>query len=122
MDRRSVLGSAALAALGTIGLGLTGPALAQNKMVLKSADVHPLCYPTVEAVKWMGEELQKQTDGRLSIEIYPSMQLGGEKEMIEQAQVGALAMARVSVGDGACLATASSASSAQPVCEAVTGP
>ena len=67
-------------------------------MVLKSADVHPFGYPTVEAVKWMGEELQKQTDGRLSIEMYPSMQLGGEKEMIEQAQVGALAMARISVG------------------------
>jgi tripartite ATP-independent transporter DctP family solute receptor len=30
--------------------------------------------------------------------MYPSMQLGGEKEMIEQAQVGALASARVSVG------------------------
>jgi len=30
--------------------------------------------------------------------MYPSMQLGGEKEMIEQAQVGALAMARISVG------------------------
>ena len=26
------------------------------------------------------------------------MQLGGEKEMIEQAQVGALAIARISVG------------------------
>ena len=30
--------------------------------------------------------------------MFPSMQLGGEKEMIEQAQVGALAMARISVG------------------------
>jgi tripartite ATP-independent transporter DctP family solute receptor len=30
--------------------------------------------------------------------MYPSMQLGGEKEMIEQAQVGALQIARVSVG------------------------
>jgi tripartite ATP-independent transporter DctP family solute receptor len=30
--------------------------------------------------------------------MYPSMQLGGEKEMIEQAQVGALAIARISVG------------------------
>src|SRR6185436_18179350 len=38
------------------------------------------------------------TSGRLSIQMYPSMQLGGEKEMIEQAQVGALAIARVSVG------------------------
>jgi tripartite ATP-independent transporter DctP family solute receptor len=30
--------------------------------------------------------------------MYPQMQLGGEKEMIEQAQVGALQIARVSVG------------------------
>jgi tripartite ATP-independent transporter DctP family solute receptor len=30
--------------------------------------------------------------------MYPSMQLGGEKEMIEQAQVGALQIARISVG------------------------
>ena len=30
--------------------------------------------------------------------MFPSMQLGGEKEMIEQAQVGALAIARISVG------------------------
>jgi len=30
--------------------------------------------------------------------MYPAMQLGGEKEMIEQAQVGALAIARISVG------------------------
>jgi tripartite ATP-independent transporter DctP family solute receptor len=98
MDRRLALRSAAAAALVATGLGYAGPALAQSEMVLKSADVHPFGYPTVEAVKWMGEELQKQTDGRLSIEIYPSMQLGGEKEMIEQAQVGALAMARISVG------------------------
>ena len=30
--------------------------------------------------------------------MFPSMQLGGEKEMIEQAQLGALQMARISVG------------------------
>ena len=98
MDRRVAMCSAAVAALGTVGLGLVGPALAQSEMVLKSADVHPFGYPTVEAVKRMGKELEQATDGRLSIQIYPSMQLGGEKEMIEQAQVGALAMARISVG------------------------
>jgi tripartite ATP-independent transporter DctP family solute receptor len=98
MDRRRALNLAACAALGTIGIGLGGPALAQDAMVLKSADVHPFGYPTVAAVEWMGEELETRTDGRLSIQIYPSMQLGGEKEMIEQAQVGALAMARISVG------------------------
>ena len=98
MDRRQALGFAGAALLAGIGLCPGGPASAQGQMVLKSADVHPFGYPTVEAVKWMGEQLEQQTDGRLSIEIYPSMQLGGEKEMIEQAQVGALAMARISVG------------------------
>jgi tripartite ATP-independent transporter DctP family solute receptor len=98
MDLQRVLCSAAVTALAAIGLTTGGPALAQGEMVLKSADVHPLGYPTVAAVAWMGEELERQTEGRLSIQIYPSMQLGGEKEMIEQAQVGALAMARISVG------------------------
>jgi tripartite ATP-independent transporter DctP family solute receptor len=46
----------------------------------------------------MGKKLEEATKGRLSIQMYPSMQLGGEKEMIEQAQVGALAIARISVG------------------------
>ncbi|MGH6904728.1 MAG: TRAP transporter substrate-binding protein [Geminicoccaceae bacterium] len=98
MDRRQALGFAGLAAVAAAGLALGGAALAQDKMVLKATDVHPFGYPTVEAVMWMGEELEKRTDGRLSIEMYPSMQLGGEKEMIEQAQVGALALARISVG------------------------
>ena len=76
----------------------SGPALAQQKIVLKATDVHPLGYPTVEAVVQMGKKLEAATNGRLSIQMFPSMQLGGEKEMIEQAQVGALAIARISVG------------------------
>ena len=100
MKRRDVLSLfGGLAAGATFGgtLGATG-ALAQTKMVLKATDVHPLGYPTVEAVVRMGKKLEEATQGRLSIQMYPSMQLGGEKEMTEQAQVGALAMARISVG------------------------
>src|SRR4026209_969721 len=74
------------------------PALAQQKLVLKATDVHPLGYPTVEPVVRMGKKLEAATNGRVSIQMYPSMQLGGEKEMIEQAQVGALQIARISVG------------------------
>ena len=76
----------------------SGPAAAQQKMVLKASDVHPAGYPTVVAVENMGKKLEKATDGRLSVAMYPSMQLGGEKEAIEQAQIGAIALARVSVG------------------------
>jgi tripartite ATP-independent transporter DctP family solute receptor len=73
-------------------------ALAQQKMVLKASDVHPAGYPTVVAVENLGKKLDAATNGRISVQMYPSMQLGGEKEAIEQAQVGAIAFARVSVG------------------------
>ena len=86
MDRRSVvkLGLAGLA----MGVARLPTASAQGKQVLKATDVHPLGYPTVEAVVRMGKKLEAATNGRISIQMYPSMQLGGEKEMIEQAQVG----------------------------------
>jgi tripartite ATP-independent transporter DctP family solute receptor len=74
------------------------PVHAQQKQILKVSDVHPLGYPTVEALVRMGAKLEKQTNGRLSFQMFPAMQLGGEKEMIEQAQVGALQIARISVG------------------------
>ncbi len=98
MDRRTVLRLGAFTALGAFAKDFARPAFAQQKLVLKATDVHPLGYPTVEAVVRMGKKLEAATGGRLSVQMYPSMQLGGEKEMIEQAQVGALAMARISVG------------------------
>ena len=74
-----------------------GANAADQKMVFKASDVHPEGYPTVQAVENMGKKLDAATGGRLSIQMYASMQLGGEKEAIEQAQVGALQLARVSV-------------------------
>ena len=98
MDRRTLLRLGALSTFGSLASDLIEPASAQSKLVLKATDVHPLGYPTVEAVLAMGKKLEAATGGRLSVQMYPSMQLGGEKEMIEQAQVGALAIARISVG------------------------
>ncbi|MBC7578398.1 TRAP transporter substrate-binding protein [Tardiphaga sp.] len=99
MRRRDVVtGGLAALGLGAAGLGRLTPALAQSKMVLKASDVHPLGYPTVESVIKMGKKLDAATNGRLTIQMFPSMQLGGEKEAIEQAQVGALQIARISVG------------------------
>jgi tripartite ATP-independent transporter DctP family solute receptor len=74
------------------------PVFAQQKLVLKASDVHPEGYPTVAAVESLGKKLSTATNGRISVAMYPAMQLGGEKEAIEQAQVGAIAFARVSVG------------------------
>jgi tripartite ATP-independent transporter DctP family solute receptor len=96
MRRRDVL-RAGTAALALAAVPLRG-ANAEAKTMFKASDVHPLGYPTVVAVEHMGEKLEQTTQGRLGIQVYPSMQLGGEKEAIEQAQVGAIQLARVSVG------------------------
>ena len=94
--REFMRSTAAVAAAASLGPMV--PAYAQQKMVWKASDVHPLGYPTVEAIVRMGKKLEQQTKGRISIQMFPLMQLGGEKEMIEQAQVGALQIARISVG------------------------
>lgn len=87
-----------VAGVATLCAFASDAAHAQQKLVLKASDVHPAGYPTVVAVEDLGKKLEKATNGRLSVAMYPAMQLGGEKEAIEQAQVGAIAFARVSVG------------------------
>src|SRR5258708_16047770 len=74
------------------------PARAQAKSVFKASDVQRTGYPTVAATENLGKKLEAVTQGRLSIQMFPSMQLGGEKETIEQTQIGAIQMVRVSVG------------------------
>jgi tripartite ATP-independent transporter DctP family solute receptor len=95
MRRRDLLAGAGALALGAAA---GRPAWADDKVVLKASDVHPEGYPTVEAVENMGKKLEQATGGRLSIQMYASMQLGGEKETIEQTQLGAIQMVRCSVG------------------------
>ncbi|SKA41076.1 tripartite ATP-independent transporter solute receptor, DctP family [Enhydrobacter aerosaccus] len=97
MKRREALkgaaGFCAAAASGTLF-----PAAAQGKLILKASDVHPEGYPTVAAVQTMGKKLEQATNGRITIQMFAAMTLGGEKEAIEQAQLGAIQLARVSVG------------------------
>jgi tripartite ATP-independent transporter DctP family solute receptor len=96
-SRSAMLGLMLAAALVALAAPVTH-ALAQQKLVLKASDVHPAGYPTVVAVEHMGDKLAKATNGRLSVQMFAAMQLGGEKEAIEQAQIGAIQLARVSVG------------------------
>src|SRR6516164_3635992 len=96
IDRRHALRLGIAASFFTL-IG-RGARAVEPKTVFKASDVHPEGYPTVQAVENMGKKLEAATGGRLSIQMYASMQLGGEKEAIEQAQVGALQFARVSSG------------------------
>jgi len=73
----------------------------------RSSDIHPDDYPTVQAVRHMGEELSKITNGKHSIKVFAKSALGQEKDTIEQTKLGALAMTRVNVApmNNICAAT-----------------
>jgi len=45
-----------------------------------------------------GEELAKESEGRMKVEIYPAAQLGKEPEMVQQVQTGTLDFAIISDG------------------------
>jgi tripartite ATP-independent transporter DctP family solute receptor len=51
-----------------------------------------------KAMVKMGEDLVEISGGKMKIEIYPSQQLGTERECIELLQIGSLDMTKVSVG------------------------
>jgi tripartite ATP-independent transporter DctP family solute receptor len=92
--RRKIIAGAALAA---VAFALPLAAQAQN-IVLKATDTHPAGYPTVVAVESMGKKLETATNGRIKIQMFPGAVLGQEKEAVEQAQIGAIQIVRISLG------------------------
>jgi TRAP-type transport system periplasmic protein len=86
----------ALGAL-VLSVALTGASMACD-VTLRSSDTHPDGYPTVEAVKYIGQVIKDKTGGRLCIDVYFGSQLGEEKDTIEQTQFGVIDMNRVSLG------------------------
>lgn len=86
-----------------MGTALVLAAQAASAQTLRAADVHPADYPNVVAVKHMGEKLSAATDGRLDIKTFPGGVLGDEKQMIEQAQLGAIDIIRVSMSPVAAI-------------------
>src|SRR6056297_1290450 len=51
-----------------------------------------------KAMVKMGEDLAQLSDGKLKVIIYPSQQLGTERQCLELLQIGSLDMTKVSVG------------------------
>ncbi len=84
-------------ATAALALSVSFGAQAQN-IVLKSHDTHPAGYPTVAAIDSMGKKLDAATSGRIKIQTFPGAVLGQEKEAVEQVQLGAIQIARISLG------------------------
>ena len=71
---------------------------ASDSRVIKLAHGLDVSHPVHEAMVFMGERLKEKSAGKLSLDIYPSQQLGSERECLELLQIGSLGMTKVSTG------------------------
>ncbi|MFQ5651684.1 MAG: TRAP transporter substrate-binding protein [bacterium] len=82
-------------ALG-IGALLNGCRRDTEVVVLKLAHGLNTSHPVHQAMEFMAQRLSRKSAGRARIDIYPSEQLGSERECLELLQIGSLAMTKVS--------------------------
>jgi len=68
----------------------------QDVQVIRLGHALDTSHPVHKAMERMAEDVAKKSDGRLKIEIYPSEQLGTERELLELLQIGSLDMTKVS--------------------------
>ena len=73
-------------------------AMPASALDIKFAEIHPAGYPTVVAEQNMGKKLEQASNGDITFKMFAGGVLGSEKEVIEQAQIGAVQMTRVSLG------------------------
>lgn len=67
-----------------------------DKKELKLAHGLPTDHPVHEAMMFMAKRCNELSEGKLTIEVYPSGQLGSEQQCVELVQIGSLAITKVS--------------------------
>ncbi len=92
MNRKKLLKATGIALLlATLSCG--GPSEERN---LKLAHGLPTDHPVHEAMLFMARRCSELSDGKLTIDVYPSGQLGSEQQCVELVQIGSLAITKVS--------------------------
>lgn len=86
------------AILITLGGFLASCSQAENSRTLKLGHGLDVSHSVHKAMVKMGEDLERISNGKLKLQIYPSQQLGTERQCLELLQIGSLDMTKVSVG------------------------
>jgi tripartite ATP-independent transporter DctP family solute receptor len=92
MARKAVL----LVTLISLVLSLSGCSKKSDVTVIKMGHALDTEHPVHKAMLFMAEKLKEKSGGKVVLEVYPGEQLGSEREMIEQVQMGLLDMTKVS--------------------------
>lgn len=96
-SRKRFLRSVALVAcLLASSAALTGCDEDGDVTVIKLGHGLDASHPVHVAMEFMGERLAEKSDGSMQIDVYPSQQLGTERECLELLQIGSLGMTKVS--------------------------
>jgi tripartite ATP-independent transporter DctP family solute receptor len=95
MNGRRRLLAAGVGALCAAPLASLSLRAQDDSHVLTATDVHVKDYPTVAAVEWIGQTMERETNGRVRLRQYHSGQLGRESEAIDMARFGAIDITRV---------------------------
>lgn len=96
---------AVLSATVMFGLG-AAPALAEPEVLFRAAHASAPTSTGHLALEFLDKELREKTDGRIGLEIFPSAQLGGEREAVENIQFGNIDLTFVSSAPVASFAPA----------------
>jgi tripartite ATP-independent transporter DctP family solute receptor len=86
----TLAGAASMVAASFLALG-AGTAQAH---VFRVADVHSDTFPTTMALKYMGDEIAKETNGQDTVKVFGNSALGSENDTIDQVRIGAIDMVR----------------------------
>jgi tripartite ATP-independent transporter DctP family solute receptor len=76
---------------------IAGASVFAAPIVMRLAETHPQDYPTTKGDYEFARLVKERTNGRIVVEIFHSKQLGEEAAVIEQVQLGAIDMTRVSI-------------------------
>ena len=92
LSRRHFIQSTAIAAATAAPLGFPSIVRAADAKEFRLGLITPAGHSWNRAALQFGEALKKETDGRLSVTVFHSCQLGNETAMMQQLQSGALDM------------------------------
>ncbi len=80
--------------LGLILIGCDG--INKDTRVIKLAHGLDIEHPVHKGMEYMAEKVKENSGGKLQINIYPSGQLGQERELLELMQIGSIEITKVS--------------------------
>ena len=96
MPRLFLLRPAFFVAATVLALAASGCARQGDVRIIKLAHGLDQQHSVHKGMVFLGERLAEKSGGKLKVEVYPSGQLGSERECLELVQLGGLAMTKVS--------------------------